>query len=110
VIQPREADGQFDPRVEMRGYGPWMMTRFDPSVAWEWERNPNWHKDTPFMDGIHEPILPEPATILAQFSSGEVWDTRTVATPNVLVDLANRHDGVRLYERRRSPNVWAVTM
>ena len=110
VIQPREADGKFDPKNEMRGYGPWMLTEVKPSVSWEWERNPNWHKDTPYMDGIHEPVLPEAATVLAQFSVGDVWDTRTVAQPTDLLDLASRYSNVRLYERRRSPNVWAVTM
>jgi peptide/nickel transport system substrate-binding protein len=62
-VVPVEADGKFDPKAEMRGTGPWLLTRHEPSIGWSYERNPNWRRasDRPFLDGIEYALLPETA-------------------------------------------------
>ena len=74
VIQPTEADGKFDARVEMRGSGPWMLSKWQPSVGFEWTKNPNWHiAGRPFLDGISQPLVREYAQRLAQLKTGGLW-------------------------------------
>ena len=74
IIEPREADGGFDPRIDMRGSGAWYMSKYTPSIGWEYRRNPNWYgKPNPFLDGIDRPIISEYATALAQFKAGNIW-------------------------------------
>jgi peptide/nickel transport system substrate-binding protein len=79
AILPVEADGQFDLRQEMRGSGAWVMTKYEPSVGWEYRRNPNWYRanERPFLDGIDYALLPDltsagPQT-LAQFNAKRLW-------------------------------------
>jgi ABC-type transport system substrate-binding protein len=73
-IQPVEADGGFDPRVDARGSGPFILEKNVPSVGIEYRRNPNWYrKDRPFLDGISLPIVPEYATQLAAFKAQNIW-------------------------------------
>ncbi|MEX1021535.1 MAG: ABC transporter substrate-binding protein, partial [Dehalococcoidia bacterium] len=73
-IMPMESDGGFDPRADMRGAGPWMLTRYEPSVRYEFRKNPNyWMADRPFLDGIDAPIVSEYAQRLAQFRSGNIY-------------------------------------
>ena len=59
----------------MRGSGAWMMTKYEPSVGWEYRRNPNWFRasERPFLDGVDYVVLPDltssgPQT-LAQFTA-----------------------------------------
>lgn len=74
TIQPREADGGFDPRTEARGSGPFMIDNLRSSVAAELKRNPNWFvKDRPYFDGVRIPVLPEYAQQVAQFKAGNIW-------------------------------------
>lgn len=74
IIEPREADGGFDARTDMRGSGAWYMAKYTPSVGWEYRKNPNWYnKPLPFLDGIDRPIVSEYATGLAQFKAGNLW-------------------------------------
>ncbi len=73
-IMPRESDGGFDPRADMRGAGPWMLTRYEPSVRYEFRKNPNyWKAGRPFLDGIDAPIISEYAQRLAQFRSENIY-------------------------------------
>jgi ABC-type transport system substrate-binding protein len=74
-VMPIEADGGFDPRQDMRGAGPWMMTRYEPSVERKFVRNPNyWNLDEgPFLDGIDFPLISESAQRLAQLRAKEIW-------------------------------------
>jgi peptide/nickel transport system substrate-binding protein len=74
-ILPVEADGRFDARQEMRGAGPWMMTKYEPSVIREFQRNPNYYDAAkgPFLDGISYPLLSEAATRLAQLKAKAIW-------------------------------------
>lgn len=74
-IVPVEADGGFDIRQDMRGSGPWILTSYQPSQGWRYERNPNyWQADqVPFLDGIDYALINEPATLEAQFKTGSLW-------------------------------------
>ncbi len=73
-IEPQEADGGFDPRNDVRGAGPWMLTKYDRSIRFEYRKNPNyWIKDRPLMDGFDVPIIPEYAQAHAQFLAGKIW-------------------------------------
>lgn len=73
-IMPKESDGGFDPRKDMRGAGPWMLTKHEPSVRFEFRRNPTyWKPGRPFMDGIDAPIVAEYAQRLAQFRAGKIY-------------------------------------
>lgn len=74
-IVPVEADGGFDTRQEMRGSGPWILTRYEPSVRWEYRRNPNWYRaaERPFLDGVDFALMTEEAVRLSQFRAKHIW-------------------------------------
>jgi peptide/nickel transport system substrate-binding protein len=73
-VMPKESDGKFDPKKDMRGTGAWLLDKYEPSVGMEYKRNPNWYlKDRPFLDGWSQPIIPEYAQQLAQFRAGNIW-------------------------------------
>jgi peptide/nickel transport system substrate-binding protein len=74
-VMPVEAEGKFDPRQDMRGSGPFMMTNYVRSARFEYQRNPDWYvKGRPFFDGISRPILNDYAAGLAQFETKAVWN------------------------------------
>ena len=75
-IMPRESDGGFDIRRQMIGSGPFYISRFEPSVSYEFKRNPEFKQDKrnlPYLDGISMPIVSETATALSQFRAGQIW-------------------------------------
>ena len=73
-IMPKESDGGFDPRKDMRGAGPWILSKHEPSVRVEFRKNPTyWKQGRPFMDGIDAPIVSEYAQRLAQFRAGKIY-------------------------------------
>ncbi|MGI8552184.1 MAG: ABC transporter substrate-binding protein [Dehalococcoidia bacterium] len=73
-IMPKESDGGFDPRNEIRGAGAWNQTTYQRSVKFEYRKNPNWFmKDKPFLDGFDFPIVPEYASELSQFRAKRIW-------------------------------------
>jgi len=95
VVQPKEAEKQFDPRSSMHGTGPWMLTDYKPSVGMEYKRNPNYYRtDRPFIDNISRPIIVEYAQQVAQFDAGTVWqfDPR----PEDLIPIRKRHEKMLL--------------
>jgi ABC-type transport system substrate-binding protein len=72
-IVPRESDGQFDPRSEVRGHGPYRVAEYLPSSRIIYERNPDYYlKDRPFPDRVERPIIPEYTNRLAQFRAGNI--------------------------------------
>jgi ABC-type transport system substrate-binding protein len=74
LLMPRESDGGFDARQDIRGAGPWQLTKWDRSVRMEWRKNPNyWNKNRPYLDGFDLPIIGEYAQRLAQFRAGNMW-------------------------------------
>ncbi|HEY8491746.1 MAG TPA: ABC transporter substrate-binding protein [Dehalococcoidia bacterium] len=73
-IMPQESDGQFDPRNDTRGAGPWILQNYERSVKFEYRKNPDWwNADKVFLDGFDYPIVPEYQSILAQFRAKQVW-------------------------------------
>ena len=73
-VMPRESESGFDPRGEVRGYGPWTLEEYRPSAFFRWKKNPDYYvKGRPFYDYRDEPILPEYAARLAQFKAGNIW-------------------------------------
>lgn len=74
-IMPRESDGGYDPRQEIRGAGPWMLSKWDRNLRMEWRRNPNyWNKERPFLDGYDAPVIDEYAQRLAQFRAAAMQE------------------------------------
>ncbi len=83
-VLPRESEitgsGGFDPKGEVRGYGPWLLDTYTPSSTFVWKKNPDYYlKGRPFPDKIERPIVTEYAQRLAQFKAGNIWTTVTTA-------------------------------
>jgi len=95
VIMPKEAEGGFNPRSEMRGSGPFRLMELRPDQKLTYAKNTEWYeKDRPFLDGFEQVIIPEYAAALAQFESGAVW-TMNQASQNVnqedILPVKQRH-------------------
>lgn len=74
-IYPVEADGKFDPAKDMRGSGPWLLDKYEPSVLFQYRRNPGFYnKNQPLLDGIDLTIIPDYAQELAQFRAGRIYN------------------------------------
>jgi ABC-type transport system substrate-binding protein len=80
-VLPKEAfNGGFDPKGEVRGYGPWLLDEYRPSQHFVWRKNPDYYvKGRPFSDKIERPIVTEYAQRLAQFRAGNIWTSVVVA-------------------------------
>ncbi len=73
-IMPKESESQFDPKSEVRGYGPYTLQKLEPSVGMTWQRNPDYYvQGRPYPDSIDVPFVPEYATALAQFRAGTIY-------------------------------------
>ncbi len=78
-VMPREADGGFDPRGDVRGSGPYTLQENRPSAFRVWAKNPDYYvKGRPFPDRIEQPIVTEYASRLAQFKAGNIWPSIVV--------------------------------
>jgi ABC-type transport system substrate-binding protein len=83
-VMPRESDGGFDPRTEIRGHGPWILEEYLPSARVVWRKNPDYYiKDRPLPDRLERPIVIDYSQRLAQFKAGNIWTT--VANPEDIV-------------------------
>jgi len=74
-ILPKEADGGFNPQIDQRGSGPWMLRKWEPSVGYTYDRKPDWHlrKGTPYFDTIELRLITEAAQRRAQLNTGGLW-------------------------------------
>ncbi len=73
-VMPRESEGGFDPRGDVRGYGPWQLVSSQPSTGRTWKRNPDYYvKGRPYPETLEHPIVSEYAAQLAQFRAGNIW-------------------------------------
>ncbi len=73
-VFPIEADSKFDPKQEIRGAGPWMLTEYVPSTRFVWSKNPNYYvKGRPFPDTLERPIITDPSQQAAQFRTGNIY-------------------------------------
>jgi peptide/nickel transport system substrate-binding protein len=85
-LMPREADGGFDVRNDIRGTGPWMLEKFTPSLGTTWMKNPNYFlTGQPYFDRYELPTIGEHATQLAQFRAGNIWTN--VARSDEILEL-----------------------
>ena len=75
-IQPKEADSRLDPKTQMIGSGPWIMSDYKPGSKFSFKRHPEYHdKPKPFANGIDLSIIPEEGNRLAQFQAGNTHFT-----------------------------------
>jgi ABC-type transport system substrate-binding protein len=73
-IMPRETEGGFNPKFEIRGSGPWRLEKYLPSVGVTWTKNPDYYqKGLPYFDKYEQHTIPEHITQLAQFKAGNIW-------------------------------------
>ena len=72
-IGPKESDGGFDPRKDVRGHGPFTLEEYVPSSRFVWKKNPDYYlKDRPFVDRVEVPIVTDQAQRAAQFRAGNI--------------------------------------
>jgi peptide/nickel transport system substrate-binding protein len=73
-VYPQESmNGGFDPKTDIRGTGPFMLTKHRPGVGYTFERSPKWHgPQGPWIDGVETTIIPAPAQWETQFRSGNI--------------------------------------
>lgn len=73
-VMPRESDGGYDPRNEVRSGGPWILDNYQRSVIFQYRKNPDyWDANNVLLNGFDIPIIPEYAAGLAQFRAKKVW-------------------------------------
>jgi ABC-type transport system substrate-binding protein len=73
-IMPRESEGGFDPKTEIRGHGPWLLEEYVSSSHTNWKKNPDYYqKDRPFPDRMERALVSEYAARLAQFKAGNIY-------------------------------------
>ncbi len=86
-VMPKEADVSFDPRFEMRGYGPWRLSENRPGITKIWSRNPDYYvKGRPFPETLEHLSVGEYNARLAQFKAGLIW-THVVSQDDLLATL-----------------------
>jgi peptide/nickel transport system substrate-binding protein len=91
-ISPAEADGQFDPKSEARGSGPFFLERWEQGVVAQFRKNKDWYvKDRPFLDGIDKLFILEQATLDSQFSSKQLWQSPPNTQPAEILRLKKAH-------------------
>ncbi len=105
MILPREAEDKFNVRQETRGSGPWMLEKYEPSVQFQWSRNPNYFLKelTPFLDGYRDRIITEAASQESAVRSKQLDAYRPNAEK--VLGLFRDMTGVNLYRLPLGPNV-----
>ncbi len=99
---PKEAANTavFDLRSDMIGTGPFILTKYTPSVGYSFKRNPAFYDpDFALVDQIDLPIVTEYATALAQFKAGNIYSMGSGGnTPKVKPEdiLPTKRDEPRL--------------
>jgi ABC-type transport system substrate-binding protein len=87
-VMPKEAEVAFDPRIEMRGYGPWLLSENRLGVIKVWSKNPEYYvKGRPFADTFEQMTVGEYNARLAQFKAGLIWPS--VVSQDDLVPTMN---------------------
>jgi peptide/nickel transport system substrate-binding protein len=108
LMLPREAESGFNPRLEIRGTGPWMMDNYQTSVVFQWKRNPNFYETTtPYLDGYDTPIITETATQLAQFQAKNI-DVFTAAKAGDIIGLVGQLQGMKIYQGDQDTGITSV--
>jgi peptide/nickel transport system substrate-binding protein len=93
---PKEADNGFDPRQDLIGTGPFILTDYRASQGMTFQRNPDYWDaaNTPFFDTIEYPIITEYAQQLAQIKAGNIYSLFGVSGSGMRPDdiLVTRKD------------------
>ena len=85
-IEPREADGGFDPKKDVRGHGPWILAEYVPSSHFTYNRNPDYFlKGQPYPDKMERPIVTDISTRVAQFRAGNIHTDVLADSPQDIV-------------------------
>ncbi len=98
-IFPREADGGFDPALEMIGGGPWVFEEYRPSELITLRRHDQYYEigedgvALPYLDRFEMPIIPEYANRLAQFRAGNIQELGI--NGNDVIDLKEEAEDVQ---------------
>ena len=100
-VTPKEAFGtgsnSFDIRQEARGTGAMLLERWEPDVEMIYRRNPNyWRENRPFVDGVDAHIITEYTQQLAQYTSGQIWNTPVAAAD--LLDVKEQIPEIQVME------------
>jgi ABC-type transport system substrate-binding protein len=109
-ILPKEADGQFDPRQDGRGSGPFQLVKFEPSgTGIEYRRNPDWYvKGRPLLDGFTSVSIPEYAAALAQFEAGSLWTLDSTSGVKQEDVLRVKRDHPKMVLRQKATAFWSL--
>jgi ABC-type transport system substrate-binding protein len=87
-IMPRESDGGFDPRTTVRGYGPFLLDDYRPSAYTHWKKNPDYYvKGRPYYDRLERTLIPDFASRMAQFKSGNLLHDVVEQTQDNVVQM-----------------------
>jgi peptide/nickel transport system substrate-binding protein len=81
LMLPKEIDSGFDPRGEMIGTGPYMLSNYVPSASFTLKRNADYY-DANYAraDAIEIPIISEYAAALGQFKAGNIYSFGSYAS------------------------------
>ena len=85
----------------MRGSGPWMLTAYQRSQNWQYQRNPNYYNaDRPFLDSMNFALISDPTVQLAQFRAKRLW----WLTPDANTVMDVKRDPARWACRASTPS------
>src|SRR5207249_935298 len=71
---PKETDTSLNVAQDVIGTGPFVMSKYEPSVGFTFTRNADfWDKDWAIVDKVEFPIISEYAAALAQFKAGNIY-------------------------------------
>src|SRR5439155_4624392 len=74
IMVPKETDSTFDIKRDVIGTGPFVLSKYTPSVGLTYTRHPDFYdKNVGFIDGIETAIVPEYAAGLSQFTAGNIY-------------------------------------
>ncbi len=123
ILSKEAAAGQIDPQKPegVIGTGPWMLERVQPSVAYEYRKNPEWYEVVqtksgpqrlPFLDGVVVSVIPEYAQQVSQFLAGNIhgWGdnpTLQAATNQDVPEIVSR---VPQAQRQAVVPTWNMTL
>ncbi|MCW2602929.1 MAG: peptide transporter substrate-binding protein [Pseudonocardiales bacterium] len=76
ILPCEGTSGKFDLAQQAIGTGPFMLTTWDRKVSKVYKKNPDYYvAGKPYVDEIHQAIITDPATGLAQFRAGQLDNT-----------------------------------
>jgi peptide/nickel transport system substrate-binding protein len=97
--------GSFDPKKDMLGSGPLMVSQHKQDESWTFKRNPHyWRQGQPIADRLVIRIMPDDATRIAALREGRI-DFATFENPDterLVKDLPN----VQVFVQK-TPNFFA---